>query len=244
MMQYIVKPLSFPVPMKNRIIFHLVSVLLGVNVFQAWADDSGEGVTVKDNKAYVVRGDRLEVVTQLLNFPFEVQINTNGVFQVANGKERNLKPGQILRRDGWLLNPDGSAAPVFNHLAMQFGNVVLVRDGQLEPLAKPMRFPNKLFVNPDGTCVYPDGSRTRLMDGQLFRLDGTAVPAKDVVTFKNGRVVVQKGGKLISLAPTQIMGMNDGSRLQGDGSIQQRDLTWTKLREGQTVLIDGPLVNR
>ena len=181
----------------------------------------------------------MEVLNDVLKLPFEIEVNTNGVFKVAGGKERKLKAGQVLRRDGWLLNPDGSVQPVFDHVAMMAGKVMVVRDGQAGTITEPMTFPNNLTIAPDGSCVYPNGSRSRLADGQLFRLDGTSIPGRDAATLKNGQVVVQKGGTLISLLPNQAMGMSDGTRVQGDGSIRQRDGTVTPLREGQTVLFEG-----
>src|SRR3974390_2790426 len=109
----------------NRIIFSVLLVILGAPSFQARADDSAEGATVKDNKTYSVRGDRLEALTQNLTFPFEVEVGTNGDFQVAGGKKRSIQEGQIIRRDGWMLNPDGSVEPVFDHIAMKQGKVML-----------------------------------------------------------------------------------------------------------------------
>ena len=54
--------------------------------------------------------------------------------------------------------------------------------------------------------------------------------------------MVQKEGTLIRLAPVQIMGMNDGTRVRGDGLIQKGDGTTIQLHEGQTILIEGALV--
>ena len=206
---------------------------------QAQTDDSVDGVTVKGEKVYCIRGEQLEVLMDDLKLPFDVEVNTNGYFKVASGQERKLEEGQVLRRDGWLLNPDGSVWPVFDYVAMKEGKVIVVRDGQAETLTEPMTFPNNLNIAPDGSCVYPNGSRARLADGQLFRLDGTSILTKDTVTLKNGRAVLQKSGTLITLMPSQIMGMNDGTRVRWDGTIMNRDGTMTQLREGQTVLIEG-----
>ena len=83
-----------------------------------------------------------------------------------------------------------------------------------------------------------------MQDGQLFRLDGTAVAAKDTVTLKNGRVVVQKDGHMITLQPVQIMGMSDGTRVRGTGIVEKHDGTNIQLSEGQTILIDGAYYGR
>jgi hypothetical protein len=206
----------------------------------AQTDSSVDGVTVKGENVYSMRGGQLEVLTDTLKLPYDIEVNTNGYFKVGKGQDRKLEEGQVLRSNGWLLNPDGSTWPVFDYVALKAGKVVVVRDGDTEPLKEAMTFPNKLFIAPDGSCIYPDGSRARLVDGQLFQLDGTSVPAKDTVTLKKGQVMVLKSGKLITLMPAQIMGMNDGSRVQGDGTIIYQDGKTTQLKEGQTVLIEGP----
>jgi hypothetical protein len=223
----------------KRIIFAGLFLALAAVPSQVWADDAADAATVKNNQAYFAQGDQLKPLTENLKFSSDVEVDTNGDFQIANGKKRSLQDGQLLRRDGWLVNPDGSVEPVFDHLAMKAGKVIIVRDGQAETVTETITLPNKFSVNPDGSCVYPDGGHTRLADGQLFRLDGTPIIAKDTVTFKNGQVVVQKQGSLIPLSPVQIMGMNDGTRVYGDGSIEPSGGARTKLRDGQTILVNG-----
>jgi hypothetical protein len=170
----------------NRILSIISLVVASAFSLQAQAAGVVDGVTVKDQKVYSMSGDRLDILTDDIKFPFAVEVNTHGEFKVGKGQERKLQEGQVIRSDGWLLNPDGSIEPVFDHVAMQAGAVKIVRDGRAGPLAKPMDFANGMHIEPDGSCVYPDGSRPRLMDGQLFRLDGTPVAAKDTVTLKNG----------------------------------------------------------
>lgn len=206
---------------------------------QAQTDSSVDGVTVKGEDVYAMRGEQLELLTDNLKFPLEIEVITNGSFKVGTGQERKLQEGQVLRRDGWLLDRDGSIWPVFDYVAMKEGKVIVVRDGQTETLTKSMTFPNRLNIAPDGACVYPDGSHAHLADGQLFQMDGTPIPTKDTVTLKNGQVVVQKSGTLIPLQKAQIMGMNDGSRVQGDGTIINHDGSIIQLREGRTDLVEG-----
>ncbi len=224
----------------------ILCVLFLAATWTTWlrAEDtsSADAATVKDGKIYSMQGGNLELLAANIQFPQKIEITTNASFIVADGKERKLLEGQILRRDGWLLNTDGSIEPVFDHVGMKDGKVFLVQDGQAEVLTQSKTFPNKLNINPDGSCNYPDGSRTRLMDGQLFHLDGTPILSKDTITMKNGHVVVQKEGKMIPISPVQIIGMNDGTSVRGDGLLQKRDGTTSQLHEGQTILIDGALV--
>jgi hypothetical protein len=228
----------------NRIFRSVLLAIVCTSSFQAMAGDGADAVTVKDKQAYAMQGDRQEALTAELNFPDEVVVNTNGSFKVGKGKERELQAGQVLRRDGWLVNQDGSAEPVVDHLAMKEGKAYVVRDGQATPLKATMVFPNGMSVAPDGYGSGFPGGRNRLLDGQLFRLNGASIPGKDTVAMKNGRVVVKKDGTQIPLAPPSVMGMNDGTRVGGNGVIQKQDGSTIQLREGQTVLIDGAIYGR
>jgi hypothetical protein len=227
----------------NRIIglLCLLLTLVWASSLQAQVADLVDGVTITNGQPYAMQGGSLEPLTQNLEFPLDIEVTTNGSFKVAKGKERNLLEGQVIQHDGWLLSPDGSIEPVFDHVTMQ-GKVFLVRDGESQALTNQMAFPNGLNINPDGTCLYPDGSNTRLMDGKLFQLDGTPIVSKDTISMKNGQVVVQKEGKMISILPWQTTGMNDGTTVRGDGLIQKKDGTQSQLVEGQTILVDGALV--
>jgi hypothetical protein len=222
----------------------LLSVAWGSARLFAQASDQVDGVTVMDGKPYAVQAEQLVALTENIHLPFEVEVSTNGTFTVAKGKDRKLLEGQVLRSDGWLVKPDGSIEPVMDHLAMVEGKPTLVRDGQAEVLTKTMIFPNQLTVDPDGACVYPSGQRSRLADGQMFRMDGSVIPNLDAASLIKGRVVVQRGGTLIPLQPIQIMGMNDGTRVYGTGLIQKLDGTTFQLYEGETILIEGAIIRR
>lgn len=229
---------------KNRILLIVIFAMLCAPAIRAWAGDEVDGVTVKDNKVFAIRGDKLEILSTNLSLPFDVEATTNGTFTVGEGKERQIKEGQVVRNDGWLLNPDGSIEPVFDHVVMKNGRVYVVRDGQASAISKQFVFPNNITVDPDGTGSNLPGGQTRMQDGQLFRMDGTPVQARDTVTLKDGRVVVQKEGTLIPLSPVQMMGMSDGTRVFGTGRIQKMDGTIIELHEGKTIFLEGAKYSR
>jgi hypothetical protein len=230
----------------NRIFYKLLLVIACfTSPLLARAGNDVDAVTVKDDKVYSIQGGQMDLLLENVKFPEDVEVTTNGTFTVGTGKERKLLEGQVIRRDGWLMNPDGSVEPVIDYVTFKGAKVLVVRDGKAVTLTKPMTFPNNLYIRPDGSCVYPDGSiSARLMDGQLFRLNGTPILSKDTVSLIKGQVVVQKDGSLITLKPVQIMGMNDGSRVYGTGLIEKPDGTTLQLREGQTILLNGALVKK
>jgi hypothetical protein len=212
---------------------------LGVALLQAQTDSSVDAATLRGKQLCVLLEGQWEPTTNSVKLPFDIEINTNGMFTVAGGSERILADGQVIRKDGNLVDPSGAIQPVFDHVAMLGATVMVVRDGKAEALTETTTFANNLTISPDGSVIYPSGNRSRLADGQVFRLDGTSVPAKDSVSLKDGQVVVSRGGKLLPLGPTQYTGMSDGSKVQGDGTLTMPDGTVQSLAEGQTILFEG-----
>jgi hypothetical protein len=178
-----------------------------------------------------------------MTMPGGIKVLTNCTFRVNQGKARPLQEGQILRDDGFLLNPDGSIMPVQDHIAMSKGTVMVFKDGEGEALTTTLTLPDGTGINPDGSYVRSSGRRSRLADGQLLSLDGTPIRGLDTITMRNGSVVVYKSGALIPLeSAVVIMGMADGTRVRGDGLITSPNGTTSQLVEGQTITMPGLLV--
>ena len=206
----------------------------------AQANSSTEGVICRINRSLLQRGGESTLLTAEMAMPGGIKVLTNGTFRVNEGKARRLKEGQILRADGYLLNPDGSIMPVCDHIAMSGATVMVFRDGEGEALAAPLTLPDGSIINPDGSYARPNGRYSRLVDGQLLTLEGVPIGGLDTIGFRNGKVVVYKSGALIPLqSPNVIMGMFDGTRVRGDGFITFRDGTTTQLAEEQTITVPG-----
>ncbi len=126
---------------------------------------------------------------------------------------------------------------------MVAGRVLVRRDGLDDILTQNIVLSNHMVITPHAVCHYPVGSPARLTDGQLFRLDGTVIHSQDAATLRNGRVIVQKDGTIFTLRiqqPVQIFALYKLARAQADGLIMYSDGKTILLREGQTVLIEGP----
>ncbi len=209
----------------------------------AQANSSAEAVTCHTNTTLLQRGGELTPLTEAMTMPGGIEVFTNGTFRVKQGKTRLLKEGQVLRAEGYLLEPDGSTTPVFDHIAMTKGRVMVFKDGEGEALSAPLTLPDGSVINPDGSYWRPAGSygrRSRLAEGRLLTLEGAALTGLDTISLRNGKVVVYQSGAFIPLrASSQVMGMHDGTRVQGDGSVTLRDHTTTQLTEGQTITVPG-----
>ena len=84
----------------------------------------------------------------------------------------------------------------------------------------------------------------RLLDGQLLRLDGSAVASTDTVSLVNGKVVLFKDGGKTDLRRGQTMTMSDGTKVSGDGYLIRPNGPRTVLKEGETLKLPGVLSSR
>jgi hypothetical protein len=206
----------------------------------AQGGSSPEAVTCRTNTTLLQSGGDWAALAVKMTMPGGIEVFTNGTFRVNEGKERRLNEGQILRADGFLLNPDGSILPVHDHIAMSAGKVMVYKDGEGTALAAALTLPDGSVINPDGTYTRPNARFARLVDGQLLTPEGVPMDGMDTITFRDGKVVIYKSGALIRLQSSNvIMGMNDGSRVRGDGFITFRNGTTTQMTEGQTLTSPG-----
>lgn len=212
----------------------VASLLVGG--FEATAQ---QRLTRKAGQIVLLQNGGTVVLTNSYTLSPDIQVMTNGTFSVKGASPRALLEGQILSSDGLLTSTDGSVVPVEDHLAMVRGRPMLIKNGSPEPIKRPMRLEDGTTVQPDGTVTTATGSRTRLLDGQWFRLSGDPIASRDSIKMHNGKVVVQKDGSLLTLTPGRTITMNDGTKVIADGTVVHPDGTREKLKEGQTIQVEG-----
>ena len=212
--------------------------------FTVLAEDARpvKSVQFKDGRTLAVRdGGKPEVITNEVSMAGAIQVNTNGVFTVAKGRERRLTEGQVLADDGNLTSPDGTVVPVEDHVVMRKGRLMLSRDGESTQATGEVLLGDGTRVRPDGTMIGPDGRLRRMLDGQISRFNGTAIASTDTVTVKNGLVMLQKDGGQVTLKRGQTIAMSDGSKVSADGVVTRPDGTKTKVAEGEIFKLPGVL---
>lgn len=204
----------------------------------AQAIPAAEAVTCYTNVTFVLNKTEPARLLEELTFPSDITVFTNGTYQVKDAKARELKEGQILRSDGFLLNADGSTEPVCDHLVMKGGKVWAIKEGVAQALTASLRLPDGTVIQPDGSYVRPYGRRARLVDGQLLTLQGVPMVGLDTVTLRKGKTVVYKAGAVIPLnSPNQLMGLYDGSRVSAQGLVTFPSGKTLQLVEGETLAV-------
>lgn len=174
--------------------------------------------------------------------PLGIVVETNGTFTVNRGKLRALEDGDILGSDGMLLKPNGNITPVIDHVTLNRGHVIVVKDGEAAEPDKLVKLGNGTTIAPDWKIASPNGASRRILDGEYFELNGSAFPTRDTITMQNGRVMVQKNGSMLPVAPTRSMMMNDGTKVLGDGTVISFNGDRTALNEGEILLVQGVYV--
>jgi hypothetical protein len=205
---------------------------------------SVERIQMTGGQMLVVLDGQTVPMTNEVILPYEIRVKTNGTFTVQGRRSRTLKEGQILGADGMLLSPDGHIEPVLDHLALTAGKTFLSADGDTSQARRDIRLGNGALLTPDRVLLSPNGTWMRVIDGQLLTPAGTTIPAKDTISLRDGKVIVQKDGpladgSLLSVPPNRSLMMNDGTKVFGDGTLIARDGKVTKLSEGQTLVIEG-----
>jgi hypothetical protein len=217
----------------------LVLVLgLGITSLPA-ASNAIDKVQFKGGNVILQPGGGVLMAPREVSFPSSIVIKTNGTYTVGGGRTRTLQEGETLGSDGMLLKPDGTTAPVVDHVTYQRGRVLLFKDGVASEPRQSVTLADGTNISPDGKVTPRTGSPRRLLDGEIFQLSGTALPARDTVTMQNGRVQVQKDGSSLTVEPGRSVMMNDGTKIFGDGRIVKSNGTESKVTEGQIHTLDG-----
>ncbi len=187
----------------------------------------------------VVQGGVTNLMEKEITLPQGIKVMTNATFQVNGGKERKFSEGQVLSSDGMLTSPSGAVEPVLDHVAVLRGRGVLVQDGEAKPIATEYALGDGSRVTADAYLIRPNGARVQLLDGQIFRLGGKAIPALDSITMVGGKVVVQKDGSQFEVPANRSLMMNEGTKVFGNGRVVMRDGTVKELGEGQIIEVEG-----
>jgi hypothetical protein len=205
---------------------------------------NAEKVQFKNKKVYASIDGGLVAVTNQVALPFNILIDTNGMFTVDGGGMRALQDGDILSRDGMLLRPDGSISPVMDHITMNRGQVLRADDGEAAAPHAALQLGDGTVIQPDRKVVSPDGSPRWLQDGELLRPGGGTFPARDTVTMQNGQVVVQKDGAKIPVGAGRSIMMNNGTKVLGDGTLISFDGGLRTVSEGEIIALEGIIVRK
>jgi hypothetical protein len=198
-----------------------------------------ERVMFKDGKVLFVQAGKTIEATNELALGKGIAVLTNGTFTVLKGKARPFRDGDVLGADGTLTGSDGSIAPVVDHIIMKDGRPTLVLNGEPTALTSVYRLGDGTSILPDATVIAPNGLRSRLLDGELRKLDGTSLPVKDSISLQGGKVVVQKDGSPLTVPPGQSMMMSDGTKVFGNGTVLKSDGTRLTLKEGDILPVEG-----
>ena len=202
-------------------------------------ETKAESVLFKASRVAARAGGKEFQPTNTVVLVNEVRVGTNGSFTVGAGKKRQLREGQRIDATGMLASPDGTLVPIIDHLVMLKGTLNLVKDGEPQELSREYKLADGSIIEPDGTVRGADGRLRRLLDGQIFKLNGSALSTADTVTRIQGEIVLQKDGGRVTLRPKQTIMMSDGTKVSGDGTITKPDGTRAMVKEGEVVRIEG-----
>lgn len=210
-----------------------------VNTVSASQITGVDRVQIIDKKVVLLPARTVLAAPNSVGLPFRIVVYTNRTFQVNGGKLRELEEGDVLGSNGMLLKLNGTITPVMDHLTLNRGRVLIVKDGEATRPGDFVELGNGTTVAPDWKITPLVGNSRRLMDGELFRLESGTIPARDTITMQDGRVFVQKDGSMLSLDRVRSIMMNDGTKVLSDGTVIYFNGTRSMLAEGEVRVIEG-----
>ena len=209
---------------------------LGSNVI---AQDGPEFFLFKDGKVWAGQANKitpLEIDTEL---PNHIGISTNGTFKVGSYSPRRFAEGEILDADGMLIDPNGKLAPIIDHVAIDAGRTVSSVNADSAIMGQDIQLGTDKVLTTDRVLLGGEHGWMRVIDGLLFTPDGKTIPARDTITLREGKVVVQKEGTQLAIDSGRSIMMNEGTKVLGDGRVISPDGQATQLVEGQIIIIEG-----
>jgi hypothetical protein len=126
-----------------------------------------------------------------------------------------------------------------DHVTLNRGRVLLVKDGEATEVRDLVQLGDGTIIAPDWKITPRNGTPRRLMDGEFFLLEGNPLPARDSVTMRGGKVLVQKDGTTLEVPANRTIMMNDGTKVFWDGTIVTFDGTRSAVTEGERVILQG-----
>ncbi len=200
---------------------------------------TAEKVEFRNKKVLALPTGKILTAPNEIALPFDIVVRTNGTFTVKGGQARQLLEGEILGSDGMLIKFDGSIVPVIDHVTMNRGKVVLFKDGVATEVNGLLQLSDGSSIVPEGVITPYGGAPRRLLDGEIFKLNGGSVPARDTITMQNGKVIVQKDGSQFTVEPNRSVTMNDGTKVLSDGKIIKFNGDEVTVSEGQIYTLEG-----
>jgi hypothetical protein len=128
---------------------------------------------------------------------------------------------------------------VFDHYAMRNGEFRVCREGVESRVASPILLPSGERIDSAGWIRRPNGSSTRLIDGELMALNGQPLPSWDLVSKPDGQLRIQKEGALVVVPTGRSLMMNDGTKVLTDGTLLSPSGDRRTLSMGEYVLLPG-----
>jgi len=152
-----------------------------------------------------------------------------------------------------------------NNIVMKMGRMIQVKDGKELPLTSEILMPDWSKIYPDGTVEKQNGTKTKMKEGERFNMEGesmaklntgytgapvvastnkttaattaatTTTPAstQTVIVMKNSKLIIQMGAKEIPMSKERIL--NNGTKIMTDGTINRKDGSSFKMKEGDKV---------
>ncbi|SEN04824.1 hypothetical protein SAMN05216436_1113 [bacterium A37T11] len=157
---------------------------------------------------------------------------------------------QTNHGDGSACAAPSDTAKQENYVMMYKGKMMKIVSGTPSPLTEPVKLNNGAKVNVDGSVNLPDGKTIKIKENEMVTMSGKMsmykAPAKDKSVSQENYVMMYKGKmmKIVSGTPsplTEPVKLNNGAKVNVDGSVNLPDGKTIKIKENEMVTMSGKM---
>jgi hypothetical protein len=220
---------------------------------------------MRNGKVMLVRNGDPQSLVADVTLPNGNKLTKSGQMTHKNGEKHVLKEGETVNMEGNMMAAiPPSAYDERNYIAMKMGRMVQVKDGIDISLTSDVLMPDWSRIYPDGTIEKPNGSKTKLKEGERVNMEGepmarlntgyTGAPLVATTTksvqgqktttttaVSSQTVIVMRSGKMvIQMGAKEVMMskermLNNGTKIMLNGKVTRKDGSSFQMREGDKI---------
>ncbi len=191
-------------------------------------------MTKKDGTKHILKeGEKLDTDGNFIVDKSKADYDEKNNIVMKQGKMVQVKDGKDIAMTSEILMPDWSKIYPDGTVEKQNGTKTKMKEGERfnmegEPMAK-------INTGYTGGPVVASTNKTTSTNTTVTTATNTTTPAatQTVITMKAGKLIIQMGAKEIPMSKERIL--NNGTKIMTDGTVNRKDGSTFKIKEGDKV---------
>jgi archaellum component FlaG (FlaF/FlaG flagellin family) len=217
-----------------------------------------DGLLKRDGKMMQLEKGKMKSLDRELTLTNGAKISPEGSLLMPDKNTVVLKEGDfvtmqgdVMMMKGSKLDSKGMESRISNdHLIFTGGRMLLVKDGEPQPMNADMTMPNGSKVTKAGQVVKKDATKYILREGEKVDMNGEVIIDKAKLEMDEKNYLAMKGGKMMEMKNGKEMPMlkevlmPNWDKVMVDGTIEKSNGTKYVMKEGERVNMEGEMMSK